>query len=357
MPRRWPRPTWSPSPRRPPSRTCWTRSTRPALSGLRAVSIGPVTSETLRAHGVEPLVEADPARRRRAGRGRAAGGGVESDRDGRPVVTFLSDFGSVDPFVGICHGVIVRICPEAEVIHLATGSSRSRSGRGRGCWRRRCRTCRWACTWRWSTPASDPSGGRSCLRSGRRPAVRRARQRAADRRPPRRAAASSWRSRSPAASYMLRQVSRTFHGRDVFAPVSGHLAGGPRSRASWGTRSTRRRWCARAAAGDSSVDGTLLTARPSSTSTGSATSSCRRRWPTSASCSRAGAQGRGRRAATTATSRSARARSPTSSRGELVLYEDSEQRLSIAINRGNAAELMDADARRPGADRVRAGVS
>ena len=28
-------------------------------------------------------------------------------------------------------------------------------------------------------------------------------------------------------------------------------------------------------------------------------------------------------------------------RGELVLYEDSEQRLSIAINRGDAAELLD----------------
>jgi S-adenosylmethionine hydrolase len=30
-------------------------------------------------------------------------------------------------------------------------------------------------------------------------------------------------------------------------------------------------------------------------------------------------------------------------RGELVLYEDSEQRLSVAINRGNAAELVDAE--------------
>jgi len=31
-----------------------------ARAGLRAVSIGPVTSETLRAYGIEPLVEADP---------------------------------------------------------------------------------------------------------------------------------------------------------------------------------------------------------------------------------------------------------------------------------------------------------
>jgi len=30
------------------------------LTAIRAVSIGPVTSGSLRAHGVEPLVEADP---------------------------------------------------------------------------------------------------------------------------------------------------------------------------------------------------------------------------------------------------------------------------------------------------------
>ncbi|MDX6546160.1 MAG: uroporphyrinogen methyltransferase / synthase [Gaiellales bacterium] len=30
------------------------------LSSLRAVSIGPVTSATLREHGVEPVAEADP---------------------------------------------------------------------------------------------------------------------------------------------------------------------------------------------------------------------------------------------------------------------------------------------------------
>jgi S-adenosylmethionine hydrolase len=29
--------------------------------------------------------------------------------------------------------------------------------------------------------------------------------------------------------------------------------------------------------------------------------------------------------------------------GELVVFQDSEQRLSVAINRGNAAELIDAD--------------
>ena len=38
-----------------------------------------------------------------------------------PVVTFLSDYGLRDDFVGVCHGVIARICPEARVIDLTHG--------------------------------------------------------------------------------------------------------------------------------------------------------------------------------------------------------------------------------------------
>ncbi|HXN39299.1 MAG TPA: SAM-dependent chlorinase/fluorinase [Solirubrobacteraceae bacterium] len=35
-----------------------------------------------------------------------------------PVITFLSDYGHIDEFVGVCHGVIVRRCPVARVIDL-----------------------------------------------------------------------------------------------------------------------------------------------------------------------------------------------------------------------------------------------
>ena len=38
-----------------------------------------------------------------------------------PVVTFLSDYGLEDDFVGICHGVIARICPQARVIDITHG--------------------------------------------------------------------------------------------------------------------------------------------------------------------------------------------------------------------------------------------
>jgi S-adenosylmethionine hydrolase len=41
-----------------------------------------------------------------------------------PFITFLSDYGLTDDFVGVCHGVIARICPAARVIDLTHGVSR-----------------------------------------------------------------------------------------------------------------------------------------------------------------------------------------------------------------------------------------
>src|SRR6267378_2090714 len=38
-----------------------------------------------------------------------------------PVITFLSDYGLQDEFVGVCHGVIARHCPHARVIDLTHG--------------------------------------------------------------------------------------------------------------------------------------------------------------------------------------------------------------------------------------------
>jgi S-adenosylmethionine hydrolase len=39
----------------------------------------------------------------------------------RPFVTFLSDFGLQDDFVGTCHGVIKRIAPDAEILDITHG--------------------------------------------------------------------------------------------------------------------------------------------------------------------------------------------------------------------------------------------
>jgi S-adenosyl-L-methionine hydrolase (adenosine-forming) len=43
---------------------------------------------------------------------------------GVSTVTFLSDYGLTDDFVGICHGVIARICPDARVIDITHGVPR-----------------------------------------------------------------------------------------------------------------------------------------------------------------------------------------------------------------------------------------
>ena len=36
-------------------------------------------------------------------------------------VTFLSDFGLQDDFVGTCHGVIKRIAPDAQIVDITHG--------------------------------------------------------------------------------------------------------------------------------------------------------------------------------------------------------------------------------------------
>ncbi len=38
-----------------------------------------------------------------------------------PFISFLTDYGLADDFVGVCHGVIARICPEARVIDVTHG--------------------------------------------------------------------------------------------------------------------------------------------------------------------------------------------------------------------------------------------
>jgi S-adenosylmethionine hydrolase len=41
-----------------------------------------------------------------------------------PVITFLSDYGLRDEFVGVCHGVMLRRCPDARVVDITHGIDR-----------------------------------------------------------------------------------------------------------------------------------------------------------------------------------------------------------------------------------------
>jgi S-adenosyl-L-methionine hydrolase (adenosine-forming) len=142
-----------------------------------------------------------------------------------PFVTFLSDFGLEDDFVGICHGVINRICPEARVIHVSHGVRPQAVGQGARVLAGAIRflpvgvhlavvdpgvgSQRRAVGLRTSdgrffvgpdngllVPAADACGG----------------------------VVQAVAIHSEA--HMLHPVSRTFHGRDIFAPAAAHLAAG-----------------------------------------------------------------------------------------------------------------------------------
>ena len=137
-------------------------------------------------------------------------------------ITFLSDFGLADDFVGACHGVIKRLAPDAEIIDITHGIAPQAVLQG-------------ALVLRNTLPympqgvhlaVVDPGVG-----SARRPVIVRDRNGAffvgpdngllvpaADR------AGIETAHELANPSYALEPVSRTFHGRDLFSPAAAHLA-------------------------------------------------------------------------------------------------------------------------------------
>jgi S-adenosylmethionine hydrolase len=141
------------------------------------------------------------------------------------VITFLSDYGLEDEFVGVCHGVIVRRCPAARIIDITHAIPPQDVGIG-------------ALVLRDSlayTPAGvhlaivDPTVGRPdrravAIRCGERVLVgpdNGLLWLAAERLGGADAAVDVGGSRE-----RLQPVSATFHGRDLFAPVAAALACG-----------------------------------------------------------------------------------------------------------------------------------
>jgi S-adenosyl-L-methionine hydrolase (adenosine-forming) len=139
------------------------------------------------------------------------------------VITFLSDFGLEDDFVGTCHGVIKRIAPEADVIDITHGIEPQSILQG-------------AIVLANTLPympegvhlaVVDPEVG-----SPRRALV----LRTGDRRllvgpdngllPPaaERVGGIEAAHEITNRSYALDPVSATFHGRDVFSPAAAHLS-------------------------------------------------------------------------------------------------------------------------------------
>jgi S-adenosylmethionine hydrolase len=141
----------------------------------------------------------------------------------RPIITFTSDFGTDDWFVGVVHGVIHAICPEARVVDVAHSILPGDIATA-------------AFLLEAATPDFPPGAIHLAVVD---PGVGTAR----------RAIAVASRGHvfvgpdngvlewalcdAAAEAYELAEsrffrhpVSRTFHGRDVFAPVAAHIASG-----------------------------------------------------------------------------------------------------------------------------------
>jgi S-adenosylmethionine hydrolase len=139
-------------------------------------------------------------------------------------ITFLSDFGLQDDFVGTCHGVIKRLAPESQIIDITHGIPPQAVLQG-------------ALVLANTLPympigvhlaVVDPGVG-----GHRRPLVLRDNEGrlyvgpdnglllpAAER------AGIAAASELANPAYALESISRTFHGRDLFAPAAAHLARG-----------------------------------------------------------------------------------------------------------------------------------
>src|SRR3954449_1312781 len=141
------------------------------------------------------------------------------------VITFLTDFGLEDDFVGTCHGVIARIAPDVRVLDITHGIKPGRILQGALMLR--------------NTLAYMPIGVHLAVVDPgvggvRRPlALRDGEGRlyvgpdnglllpAADR-----FGGVAEAHELANAEYSLQPVSRTFHGRDLFSPAAAHLAAG-----------------------------------------------------------------------------------------------------------------------------------
>jgi S-adenosylmethionine hydrolase len=143
----------------------------------------------------------------------------------RPIV-FCTDYGLVDVFVGVCHGVIARIAPSSRVIDLTHHVARQEVLHGALLLGRAARFMPDDAVY---LAVVDPGVG-----SERRSVAVEARSGAHLVGPDNGLLSLAWAELGGAEraveitspQVLLHPVSRTFHGRDVFAPAAAHLANG-----------------------------------------------------------------------------------------------------------------------------------
>ena len=266
---------------------------------------------------------------------------MSARRPTAPVITFLSDYGLGDEFVGVCHGVIARRCPQARVIDLTHAVPPQ--------------DVRWGALVLASAapylPAGvhlavvDPGVGASGAQARRAVALRIGADGHALVGPDNGllmpaaellggVSAAVEISRSPER---LPEMSATFHGRDLFAPVAAALAAG--ARLSEVGEAMDPGALRRLDFSQARVRGDALHTRVLRTDRfGNAILDAR-----AAQLSELGAQPGDavavHHARGVSVARLVRAFADVAE-GELLIYEDSQRLLSLAVNRGSAAELL-----------------
>jgi hypothetical protein len=142
----------------------------------------------------------------------------------RPILTLTTDFGLGDHFVGTMKGVILGICPQAQIVDISHGVTPFEIGEG---------AYLIAQAYRYFPKKTvhvvvvDPGVG-----TARRPILMEAAGQYFV--APDNGVLSMVLAREEKAAfrlisnakYFLKNVSSTFHGRDIFAPVAAHLAAG-----------------------------------------------------------------------------------------------------------------------------------
>jgi S-adenosylmethionine hydrolase len=144
---------------------------------------------------------------------------------GQPIITFLSDYGIQDDFVGICHGVMAKLCPAGRVLDITHGIPRQDVRAG-------------AIVLAGALPYMPPGVHLAVVDPDVGAQRRAVALRLADERvlvgpdngllwPSAQDAGGVVEAVDIARSpFRLEPVSATFHGRDIFAPVSARLAAG-----------------------------------------------------------------------------------------------------------------------------------
>jgi len=143
----------------------------------------------------------------------------------RPIV-FMTDYGLIDEFVGVCHGVIARIAPDVRVIDLTHAVDRQNVDQGAATL---ARAARYMPSEAVFLAVVDPGVG-----SDRRGVAVEAASGARLVGPDNGLLSLAWTALGGATSavqitsreVLIEPVSRTFHGRDVFAPAAARLATG-----------------------------------------------------------------------------------------------------------------------------------